>query len=221
MSDPAPRPQPRPGERVEPPRQRVTLAEYLAFEEAHPDRHEYVGGYVYGMAPPTSRHQIIAQNIGGHLWVAARGTPCWVTQEAGLRVGEGDVVRPDVMVTCAPSNGSDLAEAPCLVVEVLSASSARDDRTAKRLAYLALPSTQAYWMVSQEWRSVERYWRDTDGAWRSEHVTGDNGLPVPCLARAPLSLDEVYERVEAPPAPPPPRRVREPLPDVWPECATA
>jgi Uma2 family endonuclease len=219
MSESAPRP--RPGERIEPPRHRVTLAEYLGFEEAHPDKHEYVGGYIYAMAPPTTPHQVIAQNIGAHLWAAARGTACWVVQESGLYINDEDVVRPDVVVTCEPIRPSDMPRTPCLVVEVLSPSTARDDRTAKRLAYLALPSAHAYWIVSQDWRSVERYWRDASGAWQLEHVTGDGTLPVPCLARPPLTLDEVYERVDAPHTPPPPRRVREPLRDVWPEHATA
>lgn len=212
MSQPTSRPDPVYGERVEPPRQRVTLAEYLAFEEAHPDRHEYVGGYIYAMAPPTTRHQRIAGNIFGHLWTAARGTACRAYVEVGLGA-EDDVLRPDVVVECGPdTEGLDLVRHPCLVVEVLSPSTARNDRTSKRHTYMALPSTQAYWIVSQDWRSVERHWRDAGGAWRLEHVNGDGGVPVPCLARAPLTLDEVYEGLDVPHAPPPPRRVREPGP---------
>lgn len=211
---------PRPGERIEPPRHRVTLAEYLAFEEAHPDTHEYAGGYVYAMAPPSDRHQEIAQNIGGHLWTAARGTPCRVTQDAGLHIA-GDVVRPDVQVNCAQADAFDLAHAPCLVVEVLSPSTARNDRTSKRDTYMALPSTQAYWIVSQDWRSVERHWRDAAGAWQLEHVDGDGAVPVPCVARAPLTLDEIYEGVDVPRVPPPPQRVREPLGEYRPEPSGA
>ena len=41
---------------------------------------------------------------------------------------------------------------PCLIVEVLSESTARIDRREKLLAYQSLPSLQAYLLVEQEAR---------------------------------------------------------------------
>jgi hypothetical protein len=87
MREPAPRPQPRLGERAEPPPRRATVAENLAFEESHPGTDEYVDGYVDAVAPLTPRHQLLAGNIFGHLWTAARGTGCRAYLEVGLAVG--------------------------------------------------------------------------------------------------------------------------------------
>lgn len=54
------------------PRRRLTLEEYLAFEEESPIRHEYVAGEVYAMSGPTTRHNTISLNTYTHLRAAAR-----------------------------------------------------------------------------------------------------------------------------------------------------
>lgn len=196
-----------------PPQGRVTLAEYLAFEEAHPLRHEFIDGYVYAMSGASDPHHRIVSNIHGHLWLAARGGLCRVyAQGFKLRVRRR-VFYPDVMVVCEPGGTDDrMAYAPCLLVEVLSRSTALNDRTVKHAAYISLLSLRAYWIVSQEWRSVERHWRGDDGVWRTSLVEGDGALDVPCPARGALTLDELYEGLDlprTPPGGPPIRRVKE------------
>lgn len=192
---------------------RVTLDEYLAFEEAHPERHEYIDGYVYAMSGASTPHAQITSNVCGHLWVAARGGPCAAYQQGTkLRVRDR-VFYPDVLVVCDPA-GEDarMVYAPCLLVEVLSESTGVNDRTLKREAYTSLPSLRAYWIVSPWWRSAERHWRGDDGEWRTEVVEGDGALDVPCPARPALTLDEVYEGLDlprTPPGGPPLRRVYE------------
>lgn len=190
----------------------MTFDEYLEFVDAHSGAFEYIGGFVYAKGIVTRAHALVAGNIFGHLWGAARGTGCRAYQDRGaVRVGP-DLLLPDVLVACGPPGTGDVEPAPCLVVEVLSPGTALADRTTKRLAYTSLPTVRAYWIVSQDWRSVERHWRGDDGAWRLEILQGDGALEVPCPPRAPLTLDEVYEGLDVPHAPPPPRRVREPEP---------
>jgi Uma2 family endonuclease len=195
------------------PQGRVTLDEYLAFDEAREARHEYVGGYVYAMSGGSTPHERVVGNVFGHLWAAARGGPCAVyAQGLKLRVAD-DVFCPDVMVVCDPAGTDErMAYAPCLLVEVLSPSTGISDRTLKLDAYRSLPSVRAYWIVSQTWRAVERHWRGDDGVWRVAQVERDGALDVSCPARAPLTLDEVYEGLDlphAPPGGPPLRLVRE------------
>ena len=213
MRHPARRAAPEPDAEPAPPPGRVTFDEYLAFEEAHPLRHEFIDGYVYAMSGASSPHGQIVANVSGHLWTGARGGPCRVYAQ-GLKLRVGDrVFYPDVMVVCDAGGTDDkMAYAPCLLVEVLSHGTALKDRTVKHAAYTSLPSLRAYWIVSQEWRSVERHWRDAGGAWRSDVVQGGGALDVSCPPRAPLTLDEVYEGLDVPHAPAPPRRVREPEP---------
>lgn len=216
MSRPARRAAPasalEPDDEPAPPQGRVTFDEYMAFEEAHPLRHEFIDGYVYAMSGGRRPHERIVSNVHGHLWLAARGGPCRAyVQGFKLRI-EDRVFYPDVMVVC-DAHGTDdqMAYAPCLLVEVLSRSTALKDRTTKHAAYTSLPSLQAYWLVSQTWRSVERHWRGDDGVWRIDVIEGDGALDVPCPARGALTLDEVYEGLELPRTPPggPIRRVKE------------
>jgi Uma2 family endonuclease len=70
---------------------------------------------------------------------------------------------PDVMVTC---NSEDLEESktyiefPCLVIEVLSPSTTKEDRGEKFLYYTNCPSIQEYVLVSQDKLLVEIYTRN-------------------------------------------------------------
>jgi Uma2 family endonuclease len=190
------------------PRHRLlTPAEYLAFDDASPLRHELVGGRVYAMVGVARPHSRISGNIFARLWAAARGGPCRVHQaEMRLRVGDA-YYYPDVMVACGPEPEDPHAEdAPCLAVEVLSASTRRTDLREKPMAYARVPSLRLYLAVDQRRRLVDRWWRDDAGVWRHDVLAGEGRIDLPCPALA-LTLDEIYEGVDL--AAVPPRRVRE------------
>jgi Uma2 family endonuclease len=190
------------------PRHRLmTVAEYLAFEHASPVRHEFVGGRVYAMVGVARPHSRITMNVAARLWMAARGGPCRVHHsEVRLQVGD-EYYYPDVMVACGPEpDDPHVEDAPCLAVEVLSASSRRTDLREKPLAYGRVASLRLYLVVDQRRRLVDRYWRDDAGPWRHDTVAGQGAVELPC-PRLTLTLDEIYEGVDL--AAVPPRRVRE------------
>jgi Uma2 family endonuclease len=193
---------------------------YLRFSEQEESRYEYIGGFAYAMSGGTPAHHDIGLNIAVVLRARTRGTPCR-TYHQGFRVRtpRGDVYYPDVMVSCGrrPSNDALDLEDPCLVVEVLSPSTARTDLGEKRFAYQEIPMLHAYLVVEPTWRAVHRHWRDDAGQWRRETISGASGIvTLPCPAGATLTLDEIYEDVEVPNEPPRPRRVFE-----QPETTTA
>ena len=192
---------------------RMTFDEYLRFEMASDERHEFIDGVVYGMTGAALPHNRLALNVAARLLTGAGDGPCHVYMEgAKLRVGD-DVFYPDVMVVCDRTGEDDaMAYAPCLLVEVLSPSTARRDRTTKRTKYQAIPSLRAYVVVSRQGRHVERHWRDAaDTAWQSEEIADRGDVVIPCPVSTVLTLDEIYRGVDV--GPPPLRRVREsPLP---------
>jgi Uma2 family endonuclease len=189
MADPAARDRP------------MSIEEYFAFEEASPVRHEYVDGEVYAMSGVTRRHSRISGNIFARVWAAVRGGPCRV-HAAEVKVRAGTVIYyPDVMVACGPEPGDErIEDAPCLVVEVLSESTATTDRREKLMVYRRIASLRTYLIVDQERRLVEHHWRDVDGGWRHARLTERGEVPLPCPELV-LTLDEIYEGVELPPAP--------------------
>jgi Uma2 family endonuclease len=116
-----------------------------------------------------------------------------------LRVGGPRTRRyyyyPDAMVVCDQelSQGDDDMHItrPCVIVEIVSRDSARNDHTEKLQVCRALPSVQAYVIVHQQPRRIERHWRDDgEDAWQVE-VISSGSLRIPCIGRD-LALDEIY-----------------------------
>lgn len=174
-----------------PPSKLLTLEAYLEFEAASPLRHEYVAGEVYAMTGASRRHNHIIRNILVRIHAAAAGGPCQVYFEAvKLRVGE-NIFYPDVIVTCSATDTDELiVREPCLLIEVTSPDTARSDRTDKLLAYRGIPALEAYLIVEQAWRRVERHYRDANGIWQRQNIQ-EGSVPVPCLD-AKITLDEIY-----------------------------
>ena len=105
---------------------------------------------------------------------------------------------PDLHVVCGqPERDPDDDHAivnPTVVVEVLSDSTAGQDRTEKFAAYRRLPSLREYVLVSQRERRVELYRRRENRRWQlDEHLTGDR-LRVESLAIE-LAVDLYVDRV--------------------------
>jgi Uma2 family endonuclease len=192
----------------------MSEAEYLAFEDAAETKHEFVDGHVYdwpgydfgakGLAGATRRHNELQVNVLAALVPAARAAGCQAYgSDMRLRVrsqqGGRETRRyyyPDAMVVCDQEIRANERDdemhltRPCIVVEILSRRSVRIDHTEKLEIYQGLPSVQAYLIVRQQQRSVERHWRDAAGTWQLEAIT--SGLvPLPCIAGE-LSLDEIY-----------------------------
>src|SRR5712692_5248045 len=120
---------------------RFTVEEYLAFERASDERHEYLDGVIYAMAGSASPqamagesedHGIICTNLSGVLFAQLRSTPCRAfSKDTKVRCGpyrphtrEGLYAYPDLVVVCGPSQYHDQARDvllnPTVIVEVLS-----------------------------------------------------------------------------------------------------
>lgn len=152
-------------------KQTLTEAEYLAFEETSPLRHEYVGGEAYAMSGGTLRHNRISLNAASLLLARLAGKPCQVfMSDVKLHVARDSAYYyPDVMVACSEqastANEVQAVSDPLLVIEVLSPSTEATDRREKLHAYRHLPSLQEYALVSQDTQQVEVYRRQGDIGW--------------------------------------------------------
>jgi len=177
----------------------VSVADYLRDEDRRTIRHEYLRGEVYAMSGGTLAHSQIAANILAHLHGAARRNRCSIlASDFKVQTSDEAVYYPDVVVLCRPHDRSAvLTEAPSMVVEVTSRSTARIDRGEKLQEYLKNASLETYLVVDQFQRRVTRHWRDA-GEWRGEELVGVGSIPIACL-RSELTLDQIYESVEMPP----------------------
>lgn len=172
--------------------------DYLEGEKSSDIRHEYVDGQVYAMAGASKRHGVIAGNLFAHLREKSKGTSCTVYQsDMKVRtVGRKGYYYPDVVVGCGQDDADDcFLEKPCLVIEVLSASTEKRDRTEKLLSYMNIPTLCAYLLVGQEQPEVEMFYREPDGNWWVQSFSGlDASLVLPC-PESTLALADVYESV--------------------------
>jgi Uma2 family endonuclease len=141
---------------------RISVEEYLADELISETKHEYEDGCVYAMAGAKLNHERIAGNVFGEIRQHLKNTPCEaVSKDFKVNINFSKFYYPDVMVMCEATKGDDVyTETPILIVEVLSKSTHRRDKTVKRAAYQSLPSLQEYVLIEQDIAEVIVFRRD-------------------------------------------------------------
>lgn len=130
----------------------------LAYQEDF--REELINGVVTAMAPsPAWNHVSVAGNIYNIFSNYLQGKKCTpILDGLDLYLSEENRFIPDFMVVCDPSkiHTDGVYGAPDLVVEILSPSTAKNDRGPKMDAYAAA-GVREYWIVDTANRSVEVY----------------------------------------------------------------
>ena len=136
------------------------MSENLAYKYEEEILEELIDGQVVAMAPsPTVDHHQIAFNIASIFSAYLKGKKCRAFGDGvDLYLTEKDRFIPDGMVVCDPDKikPDGIHGAPDLVVEVLSPSTMRNDRTYKKDAY-ARCGVREYWIVGPGDKSVEVY----------------------------------------------------------------
>lgn len=145
-------------------------------------RLERMDGYVYAMAGAGLAHERTVARLIVALHDAARADGCEVLgSNRRFAVGEDSDFLPDVAVYCDPTDNDDCAGyRPCLVVEVLSRSTALDDLNLKVPRYQHVSSVQAILLVNPEPLYAESFVRAVDGWEHRHHRTPDDMIDVPC-----------------------------------------
>ena len=174
-------------------------AEYLAWEAAQLDRHEYIDGEVFAMAGAEDRHVTVAMNLAFALRQHLAGSPCRTfMSDMRLHVAAANsYFYPDVLVTCSALDvASPLVKTePKLIAEVLSPSTAAYDRGLKFSHYRSLTSLQEYVLIDLDTRSTDCYRKGADGLWVLHPFA--RGEPV-ALASVALELTAVQLFAEVP-----------------------
>lgn len=169
--------------------------EYLDFEKNADIRHELIDGQVISMAGSSRQHNAIAGNVFAHCHSALKGKTCRVySSDVKVRVSHRkNYYYPDVVVGCSVDDSNEYyLKNPCLIVEVLSSSTAKRDRTEKLLSYMNIPSLQAYLLVAQDRPEVDLFFRSPDGGWDVQWFEGlELSFQLPCV-QTQLSLAEIY-----------------------------
>ena len=137
------------------------MSENLAYKEER--REELLGGRVVMMVPsPRWNHMAVSGNIYKIFANYLSGKKCTPIQDGfDLYLDDKNRFVPDFMVVCDPDKieNDGVHGAPDLVAEVLSPSTARNDKTHKKDVY-AKCGVREYWLVSPADKFVEVYRSD-------------------------------------------------------------
>jgi Uma2 family endonuclease len=184
---------------AEPAIRRMTLEEFLHWEDGTDTRYELIDGFPMAMAPPARAHGMLCARLAGAIDAALRSRrPCSAQTEAGIaRPDRRDTCYvADVAVTCRPyQQGEQLVEDPILVVEVLSPGTERYDRRTKVPAYREIESVNEILLIDSEAAYAEIF-RRNGAAWFSEIVQGREAELNLSSIELRLPMAELYEGID-------------------------
>ena len=116
-------------------------------------RCELIDGYFYDMASPATVHQRISMALAAALYnyIHAQGGDCEVFAapfDVQLDCDDKTMVQPDISVVCSSDRIREwgIFGAPDMVIEILSPSTEKKDRTLKTMKY-ADAGVREYWLV--------------------------------------------------------------------------
>lgn len=143
--------------------QSYTHAEYFALEAQVETKYEYYQGHVVAMAGASLNHNRLVRNLTTALTNALAGKPCEAfSNDLRLQIEQRDIFTyPDVMVVCGQpllfEKRADTITNPIVIIEVLSESTERYDRSDKFHAYWTLETLKEYVLINQYQMRVEYF----------------------------------------------------------------
>lgn len=178
---------------------KVTPLEYLAFERASRERHEYIAGEIFAMSGGTREHSLVSQNVAGELRSALLDRPCEVHgPDMKIKTPAAKYHYADALVLCGQpifeDETRDVVLNPKLVVEVLSESTERYDRGDKFKSYCTLGTLADYVLVSQTEVFVEHFHRLPDDTWLYRALGPGEQLVLASLG-CEIPIDRIYLKV--------------------------
>ena len=183
------------------PNKHWTPEEYLAFERASEEKHEYLAGEVYLMTGASRAHNLIVVNLAAILGNQLKSRDCEAyVNDMRVRISAlRSYTYPDVVVVCGEAkfedNEFDTLLNPTVIIEVLSPSTEIYDRGKKFQLYRTLDSLQEYVLISQDAPRIEHFARQESGQWLLSEVTDLQAQLILPAVGCTLALEDVYNKV--------------------------
>ena len=149
---------------------RMTVAEFLEWDPGDGRAWQLVDGQPRAIAPARTPHALLLASLAAlvHNHLRGAGMDCDVLANPGVipaTMAEINMRVPDLAVTCAPVEaGKRAAEAPVLVVEILSPSN-KAETWANVWAFTTIPSVREIVVLHSEQVAADVLRRGPGGAW--------------------------------------------------------
>jgi len=172
----------------------ISEQDYLEGEKVGTIKHEYIDGEVYAMAGASKNHQRLVTMLSRRFSEHFDNTQCEVfNSEIKVHI-DSKYFYPDVVVVCGnDDNDPYCTESPRIIIEILSSSTRKHDRTFKRYIYQTIPSLEEYVLIEQDFVQIELC-RKSENWMPGFYFIGDDvtfasvGLTLP--------VADIYQRVE-------------------------
>ena len=178
-----------------------TTEDYFALPEDK--RAELIDGVFYDMATPSIIHQL----VGGEIYTAIKD---YIKKKKGLCIpamspisvqldcDNKTMVEPDVIVVCDRDKLQQqvVYGAPDFVVEILSPSTKKKDRTIKLNKYMSA-GVREYWIVDPDKKHVIVYLADDEIGYTIDVYPFDDCIPVAIFDNeCEINFKEIYEYIK-------------------------
>ncbi len=177
---------------------RYSFEEYLELEQASKVRNEFHDGTIIPVEATTKNHNTIVTNFLLNANIPQlRKSGCRLYHENVITKVDSPKkkgVYPDIVVTCNQEDRLDslVVKYPILIVEVLSNSTAKYDKTGKFFKYQRIPSLKQYVLISQYDCAVEFYLKMENEQWVYSALSQlEDILSIPSI-NVEIPLSELY-----------------------------
>jgi Uma2 family endonuclease len=188
------------------PKSNYSYADYMKSTEDV--RYEVIAGEIISMSPaPTTKHQRVQRELLIEFGMYLRGKDCSVfgapidvclfANQMTSNEKIKDWVQPDIVVVCDRKkiNLQNIVGAPDLAIEILSPSTARNDRVIKFNNYQNA-GVKEYWIVDPLNEYVEVFLLENDQFISSGFYTKEDTLKVNILEDLCINLKQIFSEDE-------------------------
>lgn len=182
-------------------KRKLTIEEYLEFEQTSEEKHEYYKGEIFAMSGSKVPHNTIAMNLSGILVQKLKGKSCRpYNSDQRIYIPQNSLFTyPDISIICGKAETKDNDDwnilNPTVIIEVLSKSTRDYDMGGKFALYRDIPSLKEYILVDSESLNVYAFHINESGHWElQEYKQIEDVLPIKVLDLT-IPLVEIYEEV--------------------------
>jgi Uma2 family endonuclease len=178
---------------------RMTVAEFLRWEDGTDTRYELLGGSPVAIAPPAVAHGILAARLCAGIEAALQSRRPYMAQlkAAIARPDRDDTCYvADLAVTCKPpQRGDQLIADLVIIVEILSPSTGLYDRQTKVADYRRIPRVEEILLIDSASVFAEVLRREGD-RWITEIVRGPQATLSLVSIGMTATMSELYEGID-------------------------
>jgi Uma2 family endonuclease len=172
----------------------MSVDEYLEGERLSDIKNELIDGQIFAMADASINHNRICSNVIAEFVNHLKNSTCEpFAADMKVKVGE-NLYYPDVIVDCNDNDENEYYRtSPIIIVEVLSKTTYKIDKTLKKREYINLPSLQEYVLIEQDVAAIEVLRKRAN--WFPEHYFLGDEITFESINLT-LPVEDVYDRVK-------------------------